>query len=114
VRATDGEGEWLFEAGYPGYAAHWLAFRGLRALNQLYCCIVLALAAASLLRWARRPAAHDPWAISGSVLVAYLSAISMAFSRQSQVHYPLMRWIAMCAGVAGVRWLTARRPGLPA
>jgi hypothetical protein len=107
--APDGEGEWLFEAGYPGFAAHKLAFLIVRIVNQAYYITLMALAAASLLFYTRGIGRKSPWAFSGWIVTAYFTAISLAFMGQSRFHYPLMPWIAIYAAIPLARWVGVKQ-----
>jgi hypothetical protein len=101
----DGEAEWSYERGYPHYDATATAFRTVRVLNQAYYTFLLVCAALYLWQFMRRPERLCSWIMSGWVLVAYFTAISMVFSGQSRFHFALMPWIAMYAAGALVRLL---------
>lgn len=100
--APDGEGEWWFESGYPGYNAHVLAFRAARVLNQaFYAAMMLAAGYGFLLLW-QRPPPGRLWLI-GAGFTAVVTLISMAFSGQTRYHFPVMPFIALYAGWAITR-----------
>lgn len=108
----DGEGEWFFQRGYPGYQAHVLAFRAVRVINQLYYWMLLALAAASLLVVPIRRTHVSPWLASGWVLVLYATAISIVFSGQTRYHFSLMPWVVIYAACTIAYWYSASRAGM--
>jgi hypothetical protein len=95
--APDGEGEWLYQAGYQHYGAHVLLFRAARGLNQVYYVCLLILAVLSLRYRTQGLNDHSAWFNSGWVAIAYFTAISMVFSGQSRFHFSLMPLIAIYA-----------------
>ena len=97
----EGEGEWLYEAGYAGYDAHAALFRAVRIANQVYYFALLALAALSL-----RGAARSPWLLSGWIVAGYFTVVTAVFLGQSRFHFALMPLLLLYAG-----WSCARMMG---
>jgi hypothetical protein len=100
----DGEAEWMYQRGYPGYDSHVLAFRAVRVLNQVCYWAVLLLALASLRPMLRRSQSLSPWCFTGWALFGYFTAISVVFSGQSRFHFALMPFVALYAA-----WRVERR-----
>lgn len=91
--AWEGEAEWLYQAGYPGYSAHETLFRAVRIANQGYYCLLMVLAALSL--W--RLPGHSPWRLSGWVVAGYFSLVTLVFLGQSRFHAALMPLLLLYA-----------------
>ena len=102
----DGESEWIFQAGYEFYDAHWVLFRSARVLNQIFYLSVLAAFAWAL--W-RGPRPRGPAEIGVPFMVVFFSLLSMVFSGQSRYHAPLMPFIMGYAGWAWVVWRQRRQ-----
>lgn len=102
--APDGESEWAYQAGFKDYQQYWLIFRFVRGLNQIYYTCLILLFAASCLYFPNYGNKVSPYGITGYVLVAYFTAISIVFSGQSRFHYPLMPWIAMYVAWTIIQW----------
>lgn len=101
----DGEAEWFYQSapgrGYAGYDAHWLAFRALRAANQLWYGLLLLLALPELLAVLRRQ--RPPGWESGLAICVHITLISLIFSGQSRFHAPAMPFIALYAAATLLR-----------
>jgi len=110
--APDGESEWSFQYGYPGYRAHTMAFRVARLINQAYYfAIMLAAFCGIALLWrGKRPL----WPL-GIGVAAVLSLISLVYFGASRFHFPVMPFMALYAGWAitrlgqrgGAGWVSA-------
>jgi 4-amino-4-deoxy-L-arabinose transferase-like glycosyltransferase len=111
--APDGESEWSFQAGYKNYDDNWMAFRAVRTINQAYYVCLIGSFALSVFYYAKRRHDMSPYAVTGYVLAAYFTAISIVFSGQSRFHFPLMPWIAMYAAWALAQWAGRREPPRP-
>jgi 4-amino-4-deoxy-L-arabinose transferase-like glycosyltransferase len=113
--APDGEAEWSYQAGYKGYDQHWIIFRTMRIINQLYYAALILLTVLSVFYWLRGADVPSPGWWTGYVLILYTTGISIIFSGQSRFHFPLIPWIAMYAAWAIVqstgisRWTPAGR-----
>ena len=104
----DGETEWLFQMGYPGYADHARLFRGVRIVNQLFYFALLAGALASLPGLIRQRRSLPPWAFSGWAAVVYFSTVTIVFFGQSRFHFALMPFVILYAAWRVCRSATAR------
>jgi hypothetical protein len=107
--APDGEAEWSYQAGFKHYQRYAVIFRLVRGINQLYYVCLMILFAASCLYFLHSRDKVSPYAITGYVLAAYFTGISIVFSGQSRFHYPLMPWIAMYAAWTIVQWVQRRK-----
>ena len=109
----DGESQWAYETGYPGFAKYALVFHALRALNQLvYWGLLLGSAVAAVAIIARRRKARQNWVdwwLLPYCIVAYLSAVAMVFSGQTRFHYPAMPLLAVACGALLASWLERGR-----
>ena len=101
----DGEGEWGYEAGFAGYAAHVVIFRTLRGINQVYYFAILALALPTLWQLIRRRRQLTAWSSVGLALCIYFTLISLVFSGQSRYHFCLIPCLAIYAAWTVVRWM---------
>jgi hypothetical protein len=108
--APDGEAEWAYQAGFNDYDRYWMLFRLVRGLNQLYYVCLIAAFLASPIFYFRQRAMLSRYAVTGYVLVAYFTAISIVFSGQSRLHFPLMPWIAMYAAWTITQWTGKSEP----
>ena len=104
--APDGEAEWAYQGGAPGYAANVHAYRALRWINQAYYVALLAgfIAAfvwITVIRVRSRRRWVDWWLLPYGI-AAYPTAIALVFSGQSRFHYPVMPFVCMACG-----WLIA-------
>jgi len=102
----DGEAEWFYQLGYPGYADHALAFRAVRIANQACYLALMALALAALPAMVRHRRTLPSAAWTGWLLAAYFTAISLVFSGQSRFHFALMPFMALYAA-----WTVTRLAG---
>jgi hypothetical protein len=100
----DGETEWLYQMGYPGYKQHAGLFRALRIVNQIFYLGLLAAALASFPGLVRERAARPAWIFSGWALFGYFSVISAIFFGQSRFHFALMPFVILYAA----HWLCRR------
>ncbi|KQM21908.1 glycosyltransferase family 39 protein [Novosphingobium sp. Leaf2] len=98
----DGEAEWAYQGGAPGYARFALVYRGARALNQgYYALLMLAFGAAFFVMIARRRRDGQRWIgwwLLPYGIALYPTLICVVFSGQSRFHYPVMPWVCMTAG----------------
>lgn len=114
--ATNGEAQWAYEAGLPGYARWDGLFRAVRIGNQLYYMALLAAFAAALAtqlvrRWRARTkpgAILIDWWLLPAGIAAYPSAIAMVFSGQSRFHFPAIPFVCI-SGAWLLADLAARR-----
>jgi 4-amino-4-deoxy-L-arabinose transferase-like glycosyltransferase len=99
----DGESEWYYQDGFPGFQAWSSAFRAVRIFNQAYYFAIwlMALRAGWLLLANRAKAC--PWVTMGFGLCVYLSLISLVFSGQPRFHYALMPMVSIYAAWTLVR-----------
>ena len=104
--APDGESEWQYQAGTPGYSDHRVLFRGARIFNQLFYVAVLLLSALALIRLIRARAPPDLYA--GFVLAVATTALSVVFSGQSRYHFPVMPFLLAYAAYFAVSSLRSR------
>lgn len=110
--APDGEAEWGFQGGAPGYAAHERLYRALRYANQAYYFALLAGFAAAfvwmtLIRRRNRQRWVDWWLLPYGI-AAYPTAIALVFSGQSRFHYPAMPFVCIASGWLLAQWLGRR------
>jgi hypothetical protein len=99
--APDGEGEWLYQMGYPAYDKYRWLFRTLRIANQAYYAFLLIGFLLSFMHLSKiRASSNWPYSLFPYFLAAYISAISIVFSGQSRFHFPVMPWIMIL-----VAWL---------
>lgn len=102
--AIDGETEWAYRDGYPGYGRFTGIFKALRWINQIYYTLfVLAAFGAFLMLW-RRGRWRSLVILAGPGMILYTTLIAIAFSGQSRYHHFLTPWLVMFAG-----WLVADR-----
>ncbi len=98
----DGEAEWAFQGGAPGYARFAIVYRAVRVLNQgFYVALMLAFAAAFFVMIARRRRDGQRWIgwwLLPYGIALYPTLICVVFSGQSRFHYPVMPWVCMTAG----------------
>ncbi|HUD28884.1 MAG TPA: glycosyltransferase family 39 protein [Novosphingobium sp.] len=98
----DGEAEWAYQGGAPGYARFELVYRAVRVLNQgYYALLMLAFAAAFFVMIARRRRDGQRWIgwwLLPYGIALYPTLICVVFSGQSRFHYPVMPWVCMTAG----------------
>ena len=114
----DGEAEWAYQAGTPGYHSYAPLFRAVRYLNQAYYgALMLAFAAAFVVMLIRRQRDGQRWPgwwLLPYAIAAFPSAIAVVFSGQSRFHYPVMPFVCMTVGwlaIAGWQAWSERRPG---
>ncbi|MFT4057214.1 MAG: glycosyltransferase family 39 protein [Novosphingobium sp.] len=98
----DGEAEWAYQGGAPGYATFELAYRAVRVLNQGYYVVLMAaFAIAFFVMIARRRRDGQRWIgwwLLPYGIALYPTLICLVFSGQSRFHYPVMPWVCMTAG----------------
>lgn len=98
----DGEAEWAYQGGAPGYARFELAYRAVRILNQgFYVLLMAAFAIAFVVMIARRRRDGQRWIgwwLLPYGIAFYPTLIAIVFSGQSRFHYPVMPWVCMTAG----------------
>ena len=98
----DGEAEWAYQGGAPGYANAELVYRAVRVLNQgYYVMLMAAFAVAFFLMIARRRRDGQRWIgwwLLPYGIALYPTLICLVFSGQSRFHYPVMPWVCMTAG----------------
>ncbi|QSR16962.1 glycosyl transferase [Novosphingobium sp. KA1] len=97
----DGEAEWAYQGGAPGYAGAEGVYRAVRWINQgYYGLLMLGFALALAVMTLRRR--HDRmrwagWWLLPYGLALYPTAICLVFSGQSRFHYPVMPFVCMAA-----------------
>ena len=97
----DGEAEWAYQGGAPGYAGAEGFYRAVRWINQgYYGLLMLGFALALAVMTLRRR--HDRmrwagWWLLPYGLALYPTAICLVFSGQSRFHYPVMPFVCMAA-----------------
>jgi hypothetical protein len=98
----DGEAEWAYQGGAPGYARFELVYRAVRVLNQgYYALLMLAFSAAFFVMITRRRRDGQRWIgwwLLPYGIALYPTLICVVFSGQSRFHYPVMPWVCMTAG----------------
>ncbi|MEE4452346.1 ArnT family glycosyltransferase [Novosphingobium resinovorum] len=98
----DGEAEWAYQGGAPGYARFELAYRAVRVLNQgYYGLLMIGFAAAFVVMIARRRRDGQRWIgwwLLPYGIALYPTLICLVFSGQSRFHYPVMPWVCMTVG----------------
>jgi hypothetical protein len=108
--APDGESEWAYQAGFKNYEKYWVLFRLVRGVNQVYYSCIIFLSLLSITYFVRQSRTRSPYEVTGYVLAAYFTAISIIFSGQSRFHFPLMPWIAMYAAWTIIQWAGRSNP----
>jgi len=105
----DGEAEWAYQGGAPGYARFELAYRAVRLANQgYYVLLMLAFAAAFPLMVLRRRRDGQRWIgwwLLPYGVALYPTLICVVFSGQSRFHYPVMPLVCATAGWLAVTLL---------
>ncbi|MEZ0136822.1 glycosyltransferase family 39 protein, partial [Novosphingobium sp. NRRL B-2648] len=98
----DGEAEWAYQGGAPGYARFEMVYRAVRVLNQgYYVLLMAAFGAAFFVMIARRRRDGQRWIgwwLLPYGIALYPTLICLVFSGQSRFHYPVMPWVCMTAG----------------
>jgi uncharacterized membrane protein YgdD (TMEM256/DUF423 family) len=98
----DGEAEWAYQGGAPGYARFEMVYRAVRVLNQgYYVLLMAAFAVAFVVMIARRRSDGQRWIgwwLLPYGIALYPTLICLVFSGQSRFHYPVMPWVCMTAG----------------
>ncbi|KMS55441.1 glycosyl transferase [Novosphingobium barchaimii LL02] len=98
----DGEAEWAYQGGAPGYARFEIVYRAVRVLNQgYYAALMLTFAAAFFVMIARRRRDGQRWIgwwLLPYGIALYPTLICLGFSGQSRFHYPVMPWVCITAG----------------
>ena len=97
----DGEGQWAYETGSWAYRAAPQAFAIVRAANQLWYWLLLAIFVIAPWRMMRRRI--DWWLVPYAVAL-FPTLIAVVFSGQSRFHYPAMPFVCLIAG-----WVLANR-----
>lgn len=114
----DGEAEWAYQGGAPGYPRFEMAYRAVRIANQgYYALLMLAFAAAfpaMIVRRRRDGQRWLGWWLMPWGVALYPTLICVVFSGQSRFHYPVMPFVCMAAGWLAVsllgRWSERRTP----
>ena len=98
----DGEAEWAYQGGAPGYARFASVYRAVRYANQVYyALLMLAFAAAfavMLVKHRRNGQRWTGWWLLPYGIALYPTLICVVFSGQSRFHYPVMPFVCMSAG----------------
>jgi 4-amino-4-deoxy-L-arabinose transferase-like glycosyltransferase len=106
----DGEAQWAYETGYPGFSANVMLFRALRGANQLWYWSLLlgaGMAGIAIIRQRRLEKRNwVDWWLLPYCIIAYLSGVAMVFSGQTRFHYPAMPLVCLACG-----WLLAHLLG---
>jgi hypothetical protein len=107
----DGEAEWAYQGGAPGYPRFELAYRAVRVANQgYYVLLMLAFAAAfpaMIVRRRRDGQRWLGWWLLPYGVALYPTLICVVFSGQSRFHYPVMPFVCMAAGWLAI-WVLGR------
>ncbi|WP_324697603.1 glycosyl transferase [Novosphingobium aerophilum] len=102
----DGEAEWAYQGGAPGYSRFEIAYRAVRYLNQgYYALLMLGFVLAFVVMTVRRLHERMRWAgwwLLPYGVGLYPTLICLVFSGQSRFHYPVMPFVCMTVG-----WLVA-------
>jgi len=114
----DGEAEWAYQGGAPGYERFELVYRAVRVLNQgYYVLLMLAFAAAfftMLIKRRRNGERWIGWWLMPYGIALYPSLICVVFSGQSRFHYPVMPFVCLMAGWVAVQaWQKLGERGRP-
>lgn len=105
----DGDAQWAYELGWPGWARFATLGHGLRLLNQgVYGVMLLGMAAFAVVRLRRRGERLIDWWLLPYGIAAYVSAIAVVFSGQPRFHFPVMPFAAMACGWLVADWLGRR------
>lgn len=111
----DGEAEWAYQAGAPGYARFETAYRAVRYVNQAYyAALMIGFAAAFVTMAAGRLRARQRWLdwwLLPYGIALYPTLICLVFSGQSRFHYPVMPFVCMTVGWLAVTALARRAEG---
>ena len=115
----DGEAEWAYQGGAPGYDRFTLAYRAVRMANQgYYALLMLAFALAFFAMLAKRQRNGERWIgwwLLPYGIALYPTLICVVFSGQSRFHYPVMPFVCMMAGwIAAQAWQKLAERGRPA
>lgn len=105
----DGEAEWAYQGGAPGYAALEKLYRAVRYANQgYYAALMLAFALAFFVMLVKRYRNGQRWIgwwLLPYGIALYPTLICLVFSGQSRFHYPVMPFVCMSAGwLAVLAW----------
>ncbi|WP_067733512.1 ArnT family glycosyltransferase [Novosphingobium naphthalenivorans] len=114
----DGEAEWAYQGGAPGYARFETAYRAVRYANQAYyALLMLAFAAAFVVMLVKRHRNGQRWIgwwLLPYGIALYPTLICLVFSGQSRFHYPVMPFVCMSAGwLAMTLWNSLAERGRP-
>jgi 4-amino-4-deoxy-L-arabinose transferase-like glycosyltransferase len=107
--APDGEAEWSYQAGYQHYAEHWMIFRAVRIVNQVYYATLILLTVLSVIYWYRGASIPFLACSTGLVIIAYTTLVSVISYGFSRYHFPAIPWIAMYAAWAIVQSIGVSR-----
>ena len=98
----DGEAEWAYQGGAPGYPRFEALYRAVRYANQAYYgLLMLAFAAAFVAMLVKRRRDGQRWIgwwLLPYGIALYPTLICVVFSGQSRFHYPVMPFVCMSAG----------------
>ncbi len=114
----DGEAEWAYQGGAPGYARFVALYRAVRYANQAYYAILmLTFAAAFLVMLIRRHRDGQRWIgwwLLPYAIALYPTLICVIFSGQSRFHYPAMPFVCLSAGwLIALTWNALAERGKP-
>lgn len=115
----DGEAEWAYQGGAPGYARFEALYRAVRYANQAYYAVLmLAFASAFFVMLVKRHRDGQRWIgwwLLPYGIALYPTLICVVFSGQSRFHYPVMPFVCMSAGwLAITAWNALAERGRPA
>jgi 4-amino-4-deoxy-L-arabinose transferase and related glycosyltransferases of PMT family len=106
----DGEAEWAYQGGAPGYERFKGLYRAVRYANQAYYAVLmLAFAAAFFVMLARRRSDGQRWIgwwLLPYGIALYPTLVCVVFSGQSRFHYPVMPFVCMTAGWLAIHLLS--------
>jgi hypothetical protein len=106
--APDGEGEWWYQLGFSHYYKYAVAFRVARVLNQAFYGAMLVGFALAVIRLARGAGDGLPWATLGLSIALYVTMVSVVFSGQSRLHFPVVPWVFTYVGWVLGSWVESR------
>ncbi|SFF90634.1 Dolichyl-phosphate-mannose-protein mannosyltransferase [Novosphingobium sp. CF614] len=114
----DGEAEWAYQGGAPGYPRFEMLYRAVRYANQAYyAALMLAFAAAFFVMLVKRRRDGQRWIgwwLLPYGIALYPTLICLVFSGQSRFHYPVMPFVCMSAGwLVVMAWNVLAERGRP-
>lgn len=108
----DGEAEWAYQGGAPGYDRFEAGYRAVRYANQAYYAVLmLAFAAAFFVMLMKRHRDGQRWIGWWHLpygIALYPTLICVVFSGQSRFHYPVMPFVCITAGWLFIHLLNRR------